>query len=303
MDEDEATATDTGAEGDAARSPYLLIADELRREIRDGLYQVGERIPSQAELETRFGYSRPTVQRALKELRKGGYIDNQRGRPSEVLPWHEPGRGVGAAEAEPAYASLGTYIAEAFQAPDITIDVFSLTTETLFKALTAELGRVQSGRIRPASIRVRVLLPSQDAQLAIPKRVDDPADERPLRRLRQLVEGHVISLRSAFTVLRESHPDIDVDIDFRTVQLTPMSKVYVLNAQTVLFGYYRVVQRPVEFGNGDRLTIHDVLGVNALLFVHRAQDPATQQARFVGETRAWFDSLWCSIAEPLTLFE
>jgi DNA-binding transcriptional regulator YhcF (GntR family) len=296
---------EAAAAGNDSRAPYLHIASVLRREILDGLYQVGERIPSQAELEERFEVSRPTVQRALTELRKSGLIDNQRGRPAEVQPWHGPGRAAGSGEPEPAYASLGAYVAEAFEQRHITVDAFSLTTETLFTALTAQLQRIARNEVHPASIRVRVLLPSQDARLAIPKLVADPADERPLRRLRQLVRAHVISLRSAFTALSDVHPDIQHEIEFCTVPLTPTSKVYVLNGRTALFGYYQVVERSVQFGNGDRAPIYDVLGVNAILFAHRAGADGTRPGdqRFVAETQAWFDSLWQSIAEPLRLFE
>jgi DNA-binding transcriptional regulator YhcF (GntR family) len=285
--------------------PYLHIADVLRGEILDGVFRVGARIPSQAELESRFQVSRPTVQRALGELRKGGFIDNHRGRPSEVLPWRERGTSVSPIEAkepEPAFASLATHIEEAFRRPRITIDAYSLTAETLNAALTLQVQQIRSGRPKPESIHVRVLLPSQDAQLAIPRLAADPDDDRPLRRLRQLVRGHGITLRTSMYGLGG---DVESSVEFRTVPITPLHKLYLINGEVALFGHYRVIKRPVRFSDGQSEDIFDVLGVDATLFPHRRDpgDPHCADSRFVAESYAWFDSLWQTIAEPLTLAE
>jgi DNA-binding transcriptional regulator YhcF (GntR family) len=296
------------ANGSAA-PPYLHIADVLRGEILDGRFRVGERIPSQAELEDRFAVSRPTVQRALKELRKDGYIDNQRGRSAEILDWRRTGRSALAArgEPEPAFAALDAYVAQAFEAEHVTIDSFSLTTETLKAALAQPLLRIQLGELRPASIRVRLLLPTPDARLAVPRMTADPDDERPLRRLRQLIIGHVVSLQSAFNALSDSGLDADIEhsVQIRSVPVTPLFKLYLLNQDTALHGFYRVVPRVVEFGEGENGEIYDVLGISATLFPHRADpaDPDATDSVFVEETRSWFESLWSTIAEPLRLFE
>lgn len=287
--------------------PYLHIADVLRGEIVDGSYPVGERIPSQAELEVRFNVSRPTVQRALGELRRDGYIDNQRGRPAEVLPWQESGGATGdwSDQPAPASTSLVAYVAEAFEQREVTIDSYSLTTETLARALVPAVQRVEQGELRPESITIRLLLPSLDTHLGVPQLVGDPTDDRPLRRLRQIVEGHVISLRSTFTALSELAPWIQRSVEFRTVPLTPMQKVYLFNGHMALGGYYRVVPREVALGDGERREIYDVLGLSAQLFPYRLDpaDPGSRDSRFVQESQAWFDSLWSTIATPLKLSE
>jgi DNA-binding FadR family transcriptional regulator len=288
--------------------PYRRIADALRGEILDGVYPVGGRIPSQADLEQRFRVSRPTIQRALTELRKGGFIDNRRGRSAEVLPWPERGGAAApvAAEApEPAFAALATHITQAFEQRHITLDAFSLTTQTLNSALGTQLQRILRGELNPASIHLRLLLPSQAAHLAVPRTVADPGDERPLRRLRQLVRGHVVALRSGFTSMSDRRPDIDQVVEFRTVPVTPLHKLYLVNRDVALFGHYQVVERPIQFGDGQFEDTYDVLGIDAMLFPYR-RDPDNQHtadSRFVAEAQAWFDSLWSTIAEPLTLFE
>ena len=287
--------------------PYLHIADVLRGEIVDGRYPVGERIPSQAELEKRFRVSRPTVQRALGELRKDGYIDNQRGRSAEVQPWQGRGDGERARSDRPAPAAIALvdHVAEAFERRDVTIDSYSLSTETLARALVPVVQRIMTRELRPASITIRLVLPNLDTHLGVPQMVGDPTDDRPLRRLRQIVQGHVISLRSTFTALSDLGLGIENSVQFKTVPLTPMQKVYLFNRQTALVGYYRVVQREVEFGNGETDEIYDVLGLSAQLFPYRFDpaEPDSRDSQLVEESYAFFESLWSTIAKPLTLFE
>lgn len=63
-----------------ARAPkYQRIADELRRQIRDGRYQPNTRIPSETELTEQFGVSLPTVRQALAALRAEGLVESRQG--------------------------------------------------------------------------------------------------------------------------------------------------------------------------------------------------------------------------------
>ncbi|MDX6355125.1 MAG: hypothetical protein QOF98_2028, partial [Streptomyces sp.] len=246
---------ETLPDAESLTPPYLHIADVLRGEIRDGRYRVGERIPSQAELEERFQVSRPTVQRALGVLRQGGYLDNQRGRASEVLPWDTSAPAAGPAaspEPEPAFEALGTHVAAAFEEREITIDSYSLTSETLNSALAGPVQSALRGELNPAVIRVRVLLPTQDAVLALPRLVANPDDDRPLRRLRQLSRAHGIALRSTFTGLSELRPEIKISVEFRALPVTPLQKLYLINRRLALSGFYPVKTHPVTFGDGQR---------------------------------------------------
>ncbi|MET9221250.1 GntR family transcriptional regulator [Streptomyces sp. NPDC088197] len=296
---------DAGTNG--SRPPYRYIADVLRGEIVDGRYPVGGRIPSQAELEERFNVSRPTIQRALGVLRDDGYIDNQRGRPSEVLRWEEDRPDSQTRLQEPGRASkaLRPHIDEAFTHQHVTIDAYSLTTETLSRALVVPLTRVQDGDLKPESIRLRLMMPSLSAQLAIPRLVADASDERPLWRLRQLVRAHVLTVRAAFAALAEFQPDVEQSVEVRTVPITPMHKLYLINGRTALFGHYQVIDREVEFGQRGKGNIYDVLGITATLFSFglNTDKPKERDSQFVTESQEWFDSLWSTIAEPLTLLE
>ncbi|MET8448887.1 GntR family transcriptional regulator [Streptomyces sp. NPDC005209] len=58
---------------------YEEIADDLRRSIRDGAREPGDRLPSEADLSRHYGRSLPTVQSALRVLSEEGLIDKRPG--------------------------------------------------------------------------------------------------------------------------------------------------------------------------------------------------------------------------------
>ncbi|MEU9310894.1 GntR family transcriptional regulator [Streptomyces sp. NPDC048256] len=64
--------------------PFKRIADELRAEIIRGDLAPGDRIPSQEQLEQRFGASRATVRKGVAVLRSEGLITSSQGRHSTV---------------------------------------------------------------------------------------------------------------------------------------------------------------------------------------------------------------------------
>src|SRR5437867_7190593 len=64
----------------ALRGPkYREILGRLRSEISAGKFDHNGRLPSESELVARFGVSRPTVARALRELQVEGMIDRRAG--------------------------------------------------------------------------------------------------------------------------------------------------------------------------------------------------------------------------------
>ncbi|GAB3121583.1 GntR family transcriptional regulator [Streptomyces calidiresistens] len=62
------------------RPVYQRIADDLRRQIDEGLLPVGARIPSRSELKRVYGASDQTVDRAVRVLKAAGYAVGQFGR-------------------------------------------------------------------------------------------------------------------------------------------------------------------------------------------------------------------------------
>ena len=61
---------------------YLAVADTLKREILNGKYESRDRFPSEGALVRRFGVSRPTVERALRELKREGLLESRSGSGS-----------------------------------------------------------------------------------------------------------------------------------------------------------------------------------------------------------------------------
>jgi GntR family transcriptional regulator of arabinose operon len=63
---------------------YQRVFDALRREILSGKYRPGEKLPSEADLVKRFGASRITIGRAVRELRGEDLIDRRAGSGTYV---------------------------------------------------------------------------------------------------------------------------------------------------------------------------------------------------------------------------
>jgi DNA-binding LacI/PurR family transcriptional regulator len=63
----------------AAEPKHREISRQLRNEISQGRYSPTGRLPSEAQLVDRFGVSRPTVARALRDLQESGLIERRAG--------------------------------------------------------------------------------------------------------------------------------------------------------------------------------------------------------------------------------
>ena len=63
---------------------YQQIADELRQNIEKSVYQVGDQLPTEAELSRRFDVNRHTLRRAIEVLRNEGLLRVDRGRGTFV---------------------------------------------------------------------------------------------------------------------------------------------------------------------------------------------------------------------------
>ena len=86
----------SGLEADLAEMPegiferseapvYRDIAKALHRELLKGTWRPGDQIPTEAELEKRFGVSRGTLRGAVMQLVRAGLLQRQPGRGTFVL--------------------------------------------------------------------------------------------------------------------------------------------------------------------------------------------------------------------------
>lgn len=65
---------------------HTLIFETLKQQIEAGQYAPGQRLPSETELARRFGVSRPTASRALRDLQTMGIINRRAGSGSYLKP-------------------------------------------------------------------------------------------------------------------------------------------------------------------------------------------------------------------------
>lgn len=65
---------------------YQLVFENLRQEILSGQFRAGQKIPSEAHLEKRFGASRITIGRAVRDLCHQGLVERRAGSGTFVRP-------------------------------------------------------------------------------------------------------------------------------------------------------------------------------------------------------------------------
>ncbi|GGW45633.1 hypothetical protein FHS32_004056 [Streptomyces albaduncus] len=283
------------------RTTHREVADELRARIRSGALQPGQRMPTQAQLAAEFGVERPAVRQALRILRSERLLTNvSKGVPATVAA--DPGRAPTgpAAPPLPTTVALAPAIAAAFAAEHVEIDAVCLTSISLTLAIGEPLRQIHAGRLKPATVDVRVLLPGRDIDLAFPVPVEGPggADGPVHERWLSMRNAQGQVLRHNLLALRATH-GIDVRVSFRALPFTPPVKLYLLNGVEALFAYYTVVRHEARVGR-ENLEMYDAQGVRSPLFAF-GRGAGPRDTAFVEQSRLWFDALWETISSELVL--
>ncbi|MFI2437219.1 winged helix-turn-helix domain-containing protein [Streptomyces sp. NPDC018693] len=271
------------------------IAEALRERIRVGDLKAGDRLPTQAELAEEFGVERGAVRQALRALQDDGLLTHvSKGSPPRIA---EPAPARGAPQ--PTMAGLAPRLNKAFGAQRVRVDVVCHTSETLMVALGEPLRQIHEGSLRPESIEVRVLLPSRSINLAFPVPVERREDDHTVhKRWLAMRNAQAQVLRHNLTAAGHVR-GIDVQVTFRALPFTPPVKLYLLNGEEALLGYYVLTERQEEY-ESQTLTMYDFLGSQSLLFSFVRQ-AGERDAAFVAESQRWFDALWETITTDLTL--
>ncbi|MEU9475719.1 winged helix-turn-helix domain-containing protein [Streptomyces sp. NPDC048191] len=276
------------------------IADVLRSRIRAGLLRAGQRMPTQGELADEFGVERGAVRQALRILQSEQLLTNvSRGAPATVAAPPGPRRTmVAPAGPQPTMVGLAPRIADAFAAPHVRIDALCLTSVSLTLAVGEPLRQIHAGRLKPAKIDVRVLLPSRDIDLAFPAAV--AADDGGLLHRRWLAQRNAqgMVLRQNLLALYGTH-GIDVRVSFRALPFTPPVKLYLLGDSEALFAYYTLLRREREIEH-EHLELYDADGTRSMLFAFERR-AGGRDAAFVQQSRRWFEALWETISSDLLL--
>ncbi|MEU6392890.1 GntR family transcriptional regulator [Streptomyces sp. NPDC046939] len=284
---------------------YREVADELRTRIRSGVLRPGQRMPTQAQLADDFGVDRSAVRQALRILQSEQLLSNvSKGSPATVADTTRPAPDGSGGLPQPTMVALAQRVAAAFRHPDVEIDALCLTSVSLTLAMGEPLREIHAGRIKPARVRVRVLLPSRDIDLAFPAPADAEveADGVTTDRLQRdwleqrNAQGQV--LRHNLLALRTTH-GIDVEVAFRALPFTPPVKLYLLNNVEALFAYYTLARRDTQIDH-EWVDVYDTQGVRQMLFGFR-QGAGLRDTTFVEQSHLWFNSLWNTISGDLTL--
>ncbi|MGY5032435.1 GntR family transcriptional regulator [Streptomyces sp. 900116325] len=297
---------------------YKRIADELLKGINSEVWRPGDRLPTHEQLADRFDVSRATVKEALKLLSSKGLIVTRQGSgtfvsqgpKSDVVPQRNSpsvenrdvdGDDVWAVVSERVPpVLLKPYLEEAFEAAQVKLDVFSMTTESLAARVSDQKNRIMTGEIRPPrSITARLVLPDCDfPHLAIPRPVDGTDDPRVRRRLKGILQSHATMLREALFELRYQGFVPEVDVEVRLVPFAPQMKLYILNRRLALQGFYVTEEGTIPLPpDREEVAIYDAYGTGATLFPYRASaDSTPDQVGIVRTLQSFFDSNWDKLA-------
>ncbi|GJF03667.1 GntR family transcriptional regulator [Pseudonocardia sp. D17] len=274
---------------DDPRPPYQQVANALRASILTRKFAPGDKLPSGPQLAEHYGVARMTVQQAIRLLRDEGLVVTRQG--SGVFVRERTERPVG----------LRPHLERAFEQSSVSVDFAGFSGETLHGAIAEPLDKIRAGRLRPASISVRLLVPDPSMPWTLPARVDDLADSPAFRaRAADIVRRHTAAVVDAVNELGELGLVEDARAEVRASPTVPMFKLYVINNDEVFFGFYPVERHEVTL-DGDKTPMWDLMGKDAVLFHHTADhDDESTASQYVRQARLWFDSLWDNVTRPLT---
>ncbi|MGX1914065.1 GntR family transcriptional regulator [Streptomyces phaeochromogenes] len=285
--------------GETGGKEFSRVFEVLRDRIADGTYPLGSRLPSQRELAEGFGVSRDTVQRVTNELRYGGWIMSRQGSGMYVSRVVTPKRAPSGTPSgtRPGWAvTLGPIISQAFEQSEVTLDVYTLTSESLDMHIRVQNERIRTNEISPQSIALRMLLPSEGLDVPYPRAKDDPDDPRLRDRLNDLTSRHTSSVRRILRALELEGLVPSVQLEIRHVELTPTFKLYLLNGTDALHALYEPVERLIELDDGSEILAVDVLGFGAALTHYVRGEAGSYGASSVDNMQSWFDSVWNLLA-------
>ena len=274
---------------DDPRPPYLQIANALRAAILTRTLAPGEQLPSGNELAKRYGVARMTVQQAFRVLRDEGLIVSRQG--SGVFVRERTERPVG----------LRPHVERAFDRAEVSIDFAGFSGETLHGALNEPLDKIRVGRLSPKTISVRALIANTSVPWALPCRVEDLGDDPDFReRAHRIAQRHAEAVAASVLELADLGLVEKGSVEIRAHDCTPLFKLFILNGEEAFFGFYPVREHAVTL-KGEARAIYDLMGKDAVLFHQEAtEDDTATGTQYVQQARAWFDSMWNTVARPFT---
>ncbi len=105
----------------------------------------------------------------LRELANEGWIESRRGSGSRVKKVQRIQSSTAKATRLRGQVTLAPFISEAFERPEVTLDVYTLTSESLDAHIRLQSERIRGGFISPQRITLRMLLPDPSLPLPYPR--------------------------------------------------------------------------------------------------------------------------------------
>jgi hypothetical protein len=284
----------SGGEGGAV---YQRVRDGLLKRLDEGKYPLHSRLPGQRELAQEFGVSRDTVKRVLDELAGEGWVSSRQGSGTTVIKSQSPISSPGG-----KMVTLGVLMDVAFQQPEVTLDVSTLSSESLAFQIQRLDEQIRSGKVpKPGRIALRMLLPAEDLapRDRLPRAMNDEDNEAVWERHLDITRRSTASIQEKLRGLAAEELVPDVDIEIRHVNRIPEHKRYLVNGSAMLSALYEPVQRSIYLVAQNRpVDALDVLGVGApLTYDVKDDDPQSRGSVAVDNAQKWFNGTWQWLAE------
>jgi GntR family transcriptional regulator len=226
------------------KSTYSLLADELRRQILQGRFGNGQRLPTEAELAQSHQVSRQTVRRAFQDLVAEGLVYRTPGRGTFTMP-----------KAGPYLRQFGSIEDLMGQSVDTRFMVIEPLRHTVNVSAASRL-RLPSDTVHSVTfLRSRGDTPLGMSYVHLPPSIGDklmsvkaltttgsPAEITVIRRIEDIVSAPIAEAEQSITVARADasttavlgcplqHPVLRIDRLYMDLAGTPveLSKSYFL---------------------------------------------------------------------------
>jgi hypothetical protein len=253
------------------------------------------------------GLPYPEHCRVLEEMLPGWTAEKlfQPATPELLYAGSQTGNGppgYGAAAGPPVFASpsvgIRPFVEQAFAREHVTIDFAGFSGETLHGVIQEPLDKIRIGRIRPASIAIRILLPDTTRPMVLPCRAEDLGDDEEYRhRASGLTGRHAHAILDGVQELSRLGLLATAAAEIRVHPCPPMFKLYILNGEEAFFGFYPITRASIPLPGGDR-EMFDLMGKDAVVFHHSAHSGQPTDLPYIDQARTWFDSMWDTISYP-----
>jgi hypothetical protein len=205
-----------------------------------------------------------------------------------------------AAAGPPVFAApsvgIRPFVEQAFAREHVTIDFAGFSGETLHGVIQEPLDKIRIGRIRPASLRIRMLLPDTTRPMVLPCRADDLGDDEEYRkRATRLTGRHAHAIIDGVQELSRLGLLATAAAEIRAHPCPPMFKLYILNGEEAFFGFYPITRARIPLPGGDR-DMYDLMGKDAVVFHHSVHSGQPTDIPYIDQARAWFESMWDTIS-------